>query len=237
MAHFGAMLLPRPLSGTAAVVASLGVAVLTGCGEAGPLDGVGGVSQEWVNEVRSPSTTVVVEVVVGREGLVYTSDVRWLNDDLAEQASGTPDDVLAGVWERYAGSRFVQASRSEIAAALPTIEFPTVVPKDVTWLTSQLVYEDDSPVLDPDTSAAFGLWRVTPYTIDEGRLAVLTVGVAPTQVALSRSDVVPIVVPGGIALGWTSAGLRYDLLCRSGLTEDLCMDVAESFVLLSTTLP
>lgn len=237
MAHFDAMSFPYAIRCLAAIAAALGVVALPGCGEAGPLDGVGGASQEWVNQVRAPTTTVFVVPVVGREGLVYTSDVRWLNDDLADQATGIADQVIAGVWERYAGSRFVQAARSEIAAALPTIEFPTVVPKDVTWLSSQLVYEDDNPVLDPDTSAAFGFWRVTPYTVDEGRLALLTVGVAPTQVALSRSDIVPIVVPDGIALGWTSAGLRYDLLCRSGLTEDLCRDVAESFVPLSTTLP
>lgn len=213
--------------------------LLAACGEAGPLDGVGERASEWVHEVEIPPTVApVVDVEVDNTGLIETTDVLWFNDDLDDQATaGEPDDVVAAVWARQAGSRFVQASRAEVAAALPGMRFPGQLPPDVRWITSQLVFEASTGTLDGDTAAAFGLWQVEPYSITDGRVGVLRVGPASEGVGVERTDVVPILVPDGISLGWTEAGLRFELFCRSAVPEELCERVAGSFVPLSDLLP
>lgn len=211
---------------------------LSACGEFGPLEGVGERSAAWVTAATVPTTTsppVVVEV--GGEGLVGAGDLLWVNDDIG--ATAPPDDPLAmvaAVWNRQVGSRFVQASRVEIAAALPTIRFPEAVPEDVRWVTSQLVFDPATGLLDANTSAAFGFWTVEPYTAESGRLGVLRVGVAPDGVGGARSDIVPIIVPDGLSLGWTEAGLRYELFCQASVTDEVCNAVAEDFVPLGDLL-
>jgi hypothetical protein len=220
-----------------AILAAVGV-LLAACGDAGPLDGLGDASRGWVYGDVSTSTTIaVVDGGAAGEALISASQVLWLNDEIADQASGTSSEVIAAVWQRQVEGRFVQASRAEVAAALPTLEFPTVVPADTIWVTSQLVYDLDSGALDLDTAAAFGMWRVEPYTVTEGRIMVLRVGVASDTAPPARSDVTPIVVPDGLSLGWTEAGLRYELFCRSTLSEDLCFEVADSFAALGDLLP
>lgn len=215
-----------------------GVAVLTvgvvlaasGCGSAGPLDGVGSLSDEWVH--RGSTTTVPIDIrpsESGGDGLVATIDLLWLNDDIELPENPTADGVVGAVWERWAGSRFIQSSRAEIAVALPTLMFPEFVPDDVRWVTSQLVYDGQTGTLDLDTSAAFGFWRVEPYSVNEGRVAVLRVGAAPSGAIEGRSAVVPIVVPDGISLGWTDGDLRYELFCRAPVSEELCREIVGSF--------
>lgn len=212
--------------------------VAAACGEAGPLDGVGDVAGRWVHGGTTTTTEAVIEPVGGGvEGVLRARSVLWFNDDLPDQVVGSPEVVVAGVWARRRNSRFIQASRREIAAALPAIRFPEVVPSDVRWITSQLVYDEATGTLDLDTAAAFGLWRVEPYTIPEGRLAVLRVGIAPPEAGPERSAIVDILVPDGISLGWTEGGLRYELFCRSRLSEELCRAVAESTVPLASLLP
>jgi hypothetical protein len=66
---------------------------------------------------------------------------------------------------------------------------------------------------------------------------VLRVGPASEAIAPERSDVIPIVVPDGISLGWSEGGFRYELFCRSAVPEGLCSQVAASFVPLSELLP
>lgn len=220
------------------VCAAFGV-VVAACGTAGPLDGLGERSSEWVHEVEA---TVVASPVVDLEPspgeTAATADVLWFNDDLEEQTSGDdPESVVAGVWGRRTGSRFVQASRAEVVAAVPGIMFPAQVPSDVRWITSQLVFDSSSGTLDGETSAAFGLWQAEPYSITDGRIGVLRVGPASEAIAPERSDVIPIVVPDGISLGWSEAGFRYELFCRSAVSEGLCDQVADSFVPLSELLP
>ncbi len=208
------------------------------CGESGPLERAGEASSEWVTAVTTPTTTsppVVIEV--GNEALVGAGDVLWANDDIGPVTpSNDPRVAIAAVWDRQLGSRFVQASRSEIAAALPTIRFPEAVPEDVRWVTSQLVFDPASGLLDVDTSAAFGLWTVEPYTVENGRLGVLRVGAAPDRVGAAKSDVVPIIVPDGLSLGWSEAGLRYELFCRATIPEAVCNAIVDSFVPLSGLL-
>ncbi|MFV9671675.1 MAG: lipoprotein [Acidimicrobiia bacterium] len=212
--------------------------IVSACGESGPLERAGEASSGWVTAVTTPTTTappVVIEI--GNEGLIGADDVLWANDDIGPVTpSSDPRAAIAAVWDRQLGSRFVQASRAEIAAALPTIRFPEAVPEDVRWMTSQLVFDPATGLLDVDTSAAFGLWTVEPYTVENGRLGVLRVGSAPDGVGAAKSDIVPIIVPDGLSLGWTEAGLRYEFFCRVTIPEPVCTAIVDSFVPLTGLL-
>ncbi|GMQ85869.1 MAG: hypothetical protein BMS9Abin07_1438 [Acidimicrobiia bacterium] len=212
--------------------------VLSACGAAGPLDGLGDASSEWLQEGAAVTSTTGARVLVevGNEGLVGTADLLWANDDLGTTGLDDPLQVIQGVWDRRVGTRFVQASRSEVATALPTIRFPSLVSEGVQWVTSQLVYDPATGQLDANTSAAFGLWSVEPYTAADGQLGVLRVGEAPGDVGTARSDTVPIVVPDGVNLGWTEGGLRYEMFCRASIPETACEAIIDSFVPLSTLL-
>lgn len=217
---------------------SLLLLFLTACGEAGPLDGVGELSSEWVQSAETTTTTIEVRPAgIGFEGLVRATDVLWFNDDIEGQATGSPPVVISSVWDRRLGSRFVQASRTEIATALPTLQFPEMVPSSVRWVTSQLVYDEDSGELDADTAAAFGLWQAEPYTLSEAQVVVLRIGIAPPEAGPGKSDIVPFIVSDGASLVWTDAGLRYELFCRSTVSEALCTEVAGQFAPLSGLLP
>ncbi len=222
------------------IVGSLTVLLFaaTACGEGGPLDGLGDRSSEWVNEGVVATTTTQARVVfeVANEGMVGTSDLLWSNDDLGDAGTTGSAQVVQAVWARQIGSRFVQASRYEIASALPTIRFPGLVSEDVRWVTSQLVYDRATGELDGNTSVAFGLWSVEPYTVTEGQLGVLRVGAAPGDVGAGRSDTVPILVPDGVNLGWTEGGLRYEMFCRASIPDAACQAIIDSFVPLSTLL-
>lgn len=208
------------------------------CGDSGPLERAGEASSGWVTAATTPTTIAPLVVIeVGNEGLVGAGDVLWANDDIGPASPNSdPRAAIAAVWDRQLGSRFVQASRAEIAAVLPTIRFPEAVPEDVRWMTSQLVFDPASGLLDVDTSAAFGLWTVEPYTVENGRLGVLRVGSAPDRVGAAKSDVVPIIVPDGLSLGWTEAGLRYEFFCRVTVPEAVCSAIVDSFVPLTELL-
>lgn len=218
------------------LIALIGVAVAA-CGEAGVLDGVGTRAQSFVEGAATTTTVVAVAAGTGDEGLVSAGDVLWFNDDITPQYKGAPAEVESAVWTRKLNSRFVQASRAEIAAAMPALRFPGLVPSDVRWVTSQLVYDRDAGLLDTETSAAFGLWSAEPYQTDASRLGVLRVGRAPVDTPSERSDIVPILVPDGISLVWTESGYRYELFCRSTISDELCTEVAFSSELLSDLVP
>lgn len=212
--------------------------LLVGCGETGVLDGVGDATRGYVEGDQTTTTTIVpVAAGTGDEGLIGAVDVRWFNDDIPNQMTGMSDQVVRGVWERELKSRFVQSSRAEIVAALPSIMFPDLVPENVEWITSQLVFDETTGVLDTDTTAAFGLWVSDPYQSDAARLGVLRVGRAAVDLLPTRSDIVPIIVPDGISLSWTEGGHRYELFCRSDISEELCGDVGNSAVPLAGLLP
>jgi hypothetical protein len=219
------------------LVVALG-SVSAACGEAGPLDGVGDFTREVV-QGETTTTTAVVAVAAGQpdEGLVAVKDVLWFNDEIEPQFAGESTDVIASVWARRLPGRFVQASRREIAAALPALSFPSLVPQQVRWITSQLVYNETSGTLDPETSAAFGLWMSEPYQVDTSRIGVLRVGRAQPDVPAARSEISVIAVPDGVSLGWTESGHRYELFCRSEVSEELCLEVAASSVPLAGLVP
>lgn len=210
--------------------------LVAGCGEAGVFDGLGERTRDAV--VGGTTTTTAPPVVAGEgdQGLVRTADVLWFNDDITPQVSGEPDEVIAAVWERQLSSRFVQASRREIAEALPALVFPSLVPQQVRWVTSQLVYNATAGILDTDTQAAFGLWTAEPYRSDTGQLAVLRVGRAPIDAPAGRSEIITIAVPDGVSLAWTESGHAYELFCRSEVSEDLCRQTAVSAVSLAGLL-
>ena len=204
--------------------------VLVSCGETGLLDGVGDRTRTFV-EGQTTTTITIPSVAAGQfgEAAVAAVDVLWYNDQKTPQFTGEPDAVISDVWlNRLENSRFVQSSRSEIAAALPLLTFPALVPEQVRWITSQLVYKQDLGTLDPDNSTAFGFWSTDPYQSDTGRLAVLRVGMAPVDVSTGRSEIVPMAVPDGLSMSWTENTMRYELFCRSEISEELCLDVAES---------
>lgn len=215
------------------VVGIVGLLVAA-CGESGPLDGVGDRTRLFV---EGPTTTTlpVESVPVGQPGeaAVGATDVVWYNDGKNPQHLGESAEVIARVWNsRIGNSRFVQSSRAEIADALPVLTFPSLVPDHVRWITSQLVYDDATGTLDPDISAAFGFWASEPYLSDTGRVGVLRVGVAPADTPVTRSEIVSIVVPDGLSLGWTQSDMRYELFCRSEVSQALCIEIAESSTLL-----
>lgn len=212
--------------------------LLVGCGDVGLLDGLGGSTRAFIEGDTTTTTTVFAVVAgTGDERLIGAAHVQWFNDEVANQMTGTPDVVIAGVWQRELNSRFVQSSRAEIAAALPSITFPELVPETVLWITSQLVYDETTGTLDPDISAAFGIWTADPYQFDGARLGVLRVGKAAGDLLPTRSGIVSIIVPDGLSLGWQEAGYRYELFCRSDISEELCVDVASSAAPLSGLLP
>lgn len=213
------------------MIAVVALAVV-GCGEAGPLDGVGDRTRSYVE--GETTTTVSIPTVAagtGDESLVGALDVLWYNDSKDPQHIGDPDDVIASVWaDKVGNSRFVQSSRAELAAALPSLRFPELVPEGVRWITSQLVYRQATGLLDPDTSAAFGLWTSDPYQSDTGRVGVLRVGSAAIDALDRKSEIDLVVVPDGISLGWTESSMQYELFCRSEISEQLCTDIANSVV-------
>jgi hypothetical protein len=223
---------------TAIVTIVFASLVLSACGGAELLDGIGERTRVLVEGTTTTTLEgAVVEVDPVADQLAGPEDLLWFNDDIDPQFTGRSQDVIRSVWERKLNSRFVQAARAEIAAAMPDVLFPELMPKDVRWVTSQLVYDNTTGALDPDTAAAFGFWTSEPYQSDTARLGVLRIGLAPVDVAEARSDIVPILVPDGISLGWTEAGYRYELFCRSAVSDELCTEVAASTVPLQQLTP
>ncbi len=223
------------------VVAGL---ALSGCnlGEQ-PLAGVGHASGEWVHGADQSTTTSTPATTTTTAPVEAIDVVTWVNDDLG--APGEDEDPVARVLERRVSfERFVQASRFEIAAALPGIRFPEVLPSDVRFVTSQLVYSGDR--LDPAEPAAFGLWTVEPYTKSRSvaQRGVLLVGFAVG--AESAADLCPdtgtcsplelsggveaasVDLPEGWTLIWEQEGYRYELFLRGMTTPDVPVDVAAS---------
>lgn len=212
----------------------------TSCGEARPLDDVGDFSQNFIHGETTTTLTIIVEETGEEVAIGDASDVVWHSDTFATaDLGGDADSVIAAVFSRYDGSEsFIQASRGEIAAAVPGIQFPFLLPKEVGFVTSQLVVDPESASVDGATSAAFGLWSLQPYTVSraEGQVGVLRVGArideTPEAEIIARSQ-----VDEGISLQWSLQGLRYELFCRTGLVEDSCWQMAENLVPLSSLVP
>jgi len=209
--------------------------VLAACGEGGLMDGVGERSQDAVlGDISSTSTIPIRLDDEETLGVVVSGDVTWWNDGIEGEATGEKNYIVSRVWARSPQQRFHQASRLEIVQALPNIGFPGVVPEDVKFVTSQLVYDTASATLDSQYSAAFGLWPVEPYSVEEANIAVLRVGNAGE---FRIDGIVADIVDAGLSLSWTAGVYRYELFCRTGVNEELCWQMAESTVSLSSQLP
>lgn len=220
--------MPRLVVALALLVAS--------CGE--PLGGLGDASHQFVYGDETSTTTTTQPPREAALRVNPADDLVWFNDLLGD-GEGDPETVIRRVYLRAArGERFVQASRAEIAAALPGVEFPLLVPEGVTHVTSQLVYDIETGRLDFATSAAFGLWAGEPYINprSETQLAVLRVGELTEGESLAETDVFSILVEGGRELSWVSDGYVYSLFCRTGIEEATCLTVADSLGSLSLTM-
>ncbi len=209
------------------------------CGD--PLEGIGDLSRRVVHGDDTSTTAATVPDGGPALNLTGVTDAIWVNDglDAGVDVLG-PEALLAAVWARSDGSTaFIQASRTEIAAALAGVEFPRLIPGAAVWISSQLVYDLETATLDPVTSAAFGMWTVEPYTAprNEAQLAVLRVGTDTS--GDPAGEIFSFRVAGGRELTWTEGGFAYQLFCRTGVTEEACFAMAESTTLLAllSTIP
>lgn len=207
-------------------IALITALLASACGNA--LDGVGELSRRIVHgdDEEIAVTTVAESTGIGLKGI---SDLVWWNDGLDGGNEGR-SALIREVWQRGDGvSAYVQASRSEIAVALPGVEFPRLAPESVTHVTSQLVYDPQTGLLDAATSAAFGLWAGEPYVAprSEAQLVVLRVGLA-TSGEQETTDISSFSVGGGRELAWADGDYVYQLFCRTGIGEAACFAVAES---------
>lgn len=220
------------------VVVSLIALALTGCGPA-PLESMGWRSSEWINEPTVPTTTPAVTTVPTDVPAVA---LQWANDQIVAANLGDPAAVAAAVFARRQGDRFVQASRHEIAAALPDVTFPGEAPPGAEWVSSQLVFENDGSIAD-DPSAAFGIWSAEPYSRSRSvaQMIVLRVSndlVTATDLASGEVDATcalfaerstdecemivvgdrdtwVLTAPSGATLVWFDGPYRYELYGRS----------------------
>lgn len=146
------------------------------CSETALTD-IGGRSSGWIGEVATtavPTTTTVPDLTHP------ATSVEWANDTLGDPPA--PDDetdlILARIFARSGNdSRFLQATRHEIAALVPEVWFPAEVPAGVQYISSQVVIESRTLRLANDPLLAFGLWSVEPYTRSRsiGQVAVMNV--------------------------------------------------------------
>lgn len=217
---------------------SLVIVALSACGESRPLQNVGAISQEILHGESTTTLTIVIEETGEAIPIGGAADAEWFSDDLGV-VSDDYTEVVASVVARYDGSEtFIQASREEIAVAVPGIQFPSILPDVADYVTSQLVVDPVSASIEGATSAAFGLWSAIPYSVSrsEGQVAVLRVGVrsdaSPEAEIITRAQ-----ADEGISLQWSLENLRYELFCRSGLIEESCWEMAENLVPLTSLLP
>jgi hypothetical protein len=133
--------------------------LIAACGDA-PLASIGHRSSDWIDAPTVVTTSTVpttVPIVISSAGLT------WYNDDLGGDFLDDPEALKHLIFGRRSGDLFVQASRAEIAALLPDLEFPTTAPYLSEYVTSQIVFNTDGELAD-DPVAAMGVWSSEPYT-------------------------------------------------------------------------
>lgn len=213
--------------------------VVSACGESGLLEDVGGRSQRAVIGETTTTSEVTVDVDdVTETPVARSAELSWWNDKIVDPSRGEPSFVTQQVWARGdRQSTHIQASRAEIADALPGIDFPELVPGEVSWITSQLVFDVASGTLDRETSAAFGMWPVEPYSVSGGSSAVLRIGVANPSQKEVYAVPIPEFVEDGMTILWVDGDYRYELFCRSSLPEELCWRMQETSRTLRDQIP
>ncbi len=232
-----------------AIMAISAMVLLVACGES-PLLSLGNRSSNWINEPKV-TTTTLPPVDAPRQ--VTVASLQWHNDDIANDELDDPDVVVAAVFSRRQGDRYIQASRYEIAAAVPGIEFPAIAPYGAEWVSSQLVVEN-SGRLSAEPSAAFGIWSAVPYTRSRSvsQLAVLRVAHDPETAAelaepgaqfscarfaeliadecalldMGGRDVWKLASASGVTLIWFEGPYRYELFGRPFVPADVLESMA-----------
>jgi hypothetical protein len=244
--------------------ALVGVALLamaaTGCSDEA-LGDLGGRSSDWIGEVATTATTTTT--LMPSQTRPATA-VDWHNDELGEpDPEATPEEVLAAVFARAGdSSQYLQASRAEIAAAVPEVAFPATVPASVGYITSQLVIESRVLRLSAEPTVAFGLWSVEPYTRSRsvGQVVVLNVSTDPNGAEVAADPnteatcaafttenrvcgvedfldhpVWRLEGEGGVTHLWYENQFRYELAGR--VNEEVIHEVIASMTSLAELLP
>lgn len=185
---------------------------LAGCSD---LSDLGKTSSRWIEAAPSVTTTTAPAGPLAPTALRAiggTDPIEWVNDDLGEPPTARPEDAIAAVWARSNKTdRFVQASRAEIAGALPGLEVPELVPSDVRYVSSQLIFDPSTGRLAVDSAAAFGYWSVPPYSRNRsvGQRAVLIVAreAPPSEPATDEPEDSAEAEPGDRCEELTAAGV------------------------------
>lgn len=235
------------------VLLVVALAALTACGD-DPLESLGLRSSEWINEPTVPTT---VPVVTTAPTAVPADRLLWANDEIETESPDDRDALLAGVFSRRQGDRFIQASRFEIAIALPEIAFPDEAPIGAEWVSSQLVFDNDGS-LATDTSAAFGIWSAEPYTRSRSVAQMVILRVAIDQAAAEevasgegdascarfsdrntdRCEIITVgerdtwllQASGGSTLIWFESPYRYELFGRAFVSDETLRDMSDGMV-------
>jgi hypothetical protein len=218
------------------VVVILAALVLAACSE-DSLNDLGAKSSDWIGRGASasagPSETVIPPSV-------DSAEVQWFNDGLDDDVvAGSQQAVIDQVTKRSNGpERYLQATRLEIAVALPALRFPRRLPAQIVAITSQLVVAPSGDRLDSDVYAAFGLWSVEPYTKSRsvGQRGTLVVGGVQGSSACERLglvagalcsdetvgtlDTTRIDAESGQTWVWSDAAYEYQLFLRGSLDSN-----------------
>jgi hypothetical protein len=224
-------------SRTIALLLAVLVAVsAAGCGDV--LEGVGDLSRDFVHGDTTTTfgTTTLPQPGGGMALVGLSRSVTWVNDQYTAESGLSAAAAVRGVWLRGDGiDPYIQAGRQEIAAALPGVEFPRLVPEKVTHVSSQLVFDVQTGTLDVATAAAFGLWAAPPYTVPrtEGQLVVLRVGLRSALPGEGPGDISTFQATDGRELAWTFGDYVYQLFCRTGISEESCFAMANSMISLA----
>jgi hypothetical protein len=224
------------------VIIALAALAVAGCGDA--LEGVGDLSRDFIHggTTTSVTTTTLLQPGGGMALVGLSAGVIWVNDQFEVVVGEAADAVVHRVWQRSSGvDPYVQASRGEVAAALPGIEFPSLVPENITHISSQLVFDTQTGTLDVATSAAFGLWSAEPYTVPriEGQMVVLRVGLRSALPDEGSDQISTFQATDGRELAWSQGDYVYQLFCRRGISEESCFAMADALTSLQllTLLP
>ena len=236
------------------LILTLVIGVLaTACSD-DPLSGIGGVTNDWIGSASGPaaeSTTTTLRVVQFHSA----SEVYWVNDVLAPDGV-EPEESLATVWQRReAGNKYVQAARTEIAGALPGIEFPDLLPDDIEFISSQLLFDGDGTLAN-DYLAVFGMWTAEPYTVSRsvGQYGILWVttpdpGLSGCEhfshldltscetVAFEGMTAWRLEVGGSQTLGWLAGEYQYELFHRSQVDRATALRMAAGMIPLENIEP
>lgn len=230
------------------------------CGDV-PLQAIGERSAEWINEPEVVTTTIPPATT---PRFVDIRNLAWSNEDIVNPNLGDRNALVAAVFERREGDRFIQASRREIAAALPGLEFPAIAPFGAQWISSQLVVENNG-TLSRDPTAAFGIWSAEPYTRSRSvaQMIVLRAAIDPetaAEVAATGEDVTcarfadratnlceivnlgghqvwKLLATSGTTLIWFSGEYRYELFGKDFVQVDDLAEMVSGSILLSDLEP